>query len=102
VRVTVISLHYTSTTKLTDNREWAALTLVPIVMLFGIVVSKKIYMPIWTYFVALGFGAAAMLPMSFVYAMPGFSIKVGYLNELIYGCTSLLILHPQPSNSIQI
>ncbi|KAL5047622.1 OPT oligopeptide transporter protein-domain-containing protein [Aspergillus fruticulosus] len=47
--------------------------------------SKKIYMPIWTYFVALGFGAAAMLPMSFVYAMSGFSIKVGYFNELIYG-----------------
>ncbi|KAL5002852.1 OPT oligopeptide transporter protein-domain-containing protein [Aspergillus recurvatus] len=66
-------------------REWAALTLVPTVMLFGIVVSKKIYMPIWTYFVALGFGAAAMLPMSFVYAMSGFSIKVGYFNELIYG-----------------
>ncbi|KAL4733385.1 OPT oligopeptide transporter protein-domain-containing protein [Aspergillus similis] len=68
--------------------EWAALTLVPTVILFGIVVSSKLYMPIWTYFVALGFGAAAMLPMSFVYAMSGFSIKVGYFNELIYGCTS--------------
>ncbi|KAL4991954.1 OPT oligopeptide transporter protein-domain-containing protein [Aspergillus falconensis] len=57
------------------QKEWAALTLAP----------TKIYMPIWTYFVALGFGAAAMLPMSFVYAMSGFSIKVGYFNELIYG-----------------
>lgn len=27
-----------------------------------------------------------MLPMSFVYAISGFSIKVGYFNELIYGC----------------
>ncbi|KAK9851584.1 hypothetical protein MYU51_009473 [Penicillium brevicompactum] len=49
------------------------------------VVSKTVYMPIWTYFVALGFGAAAMLPMSFVYALSGFSVKVGFFNELIYG-----------------
>ncbi|KAL4800206.1 OPT oligopeptide transporter protein-domain-containing protein [Aspergillus venezuelensis] len=69
-------------------RKWAALTLVPIVMLLGIVVSKKIYMPIWTYFVALEFGAAATLPVSFVYAMSGFSIKVGYFNELVYGLGS--------------
>lgn len=34
----------------------------------------------------LGFGAVSMLPMSFVYAISGFSIKVGYFNELIYGC----------------
>jgi OPT oligopeptide transporter protein. len=69
-----------------NDREWVALTLVPTLMLLGIVVSKTIYMPIWTYFVALGFGAVSMLPMSFVYAISGFSIKVGYFNELIYGC----------------
>ncbi|KAL5332425.1 OPT oligopeptide transporter protein-domain-containing protein [Aspergillus crustosus] len=67
------------------SSEWGALALVPTVMLLGVVVSKTIYMSIWTYFVALGFGAAAMLPMSFVYAMSGFSMKVGYFNELIYG-----------------
>ncbi|KAL2698715.1 hypothetical protein AAEP93_010103 [Penicillium crustosum] len=65
--------------------EWVPLTLVPTLMLLGVVVSKTIYMPIWTYFVALGFGAVSMLPMSFVYAISGFSIKVGYFNELIYG-----------------
>lgn len=68
------------------DREWVALTLVPTLMLLGIVASKTIYMPIWTYCIALGFGATAMLPMSFVYAMSGFSIKVGYFNELLYGC----------------
>lgn len=80
------------------DREWVALTLVPILMLLGIAVSKTIYMPIWTYFIALGFGAAAMLPMSFVYAMSGFSIKVGYFNELLYGCelteACVWLLHP--------
>ncbi|OQD64612.1 hypothetical protein PENPOL_c007G07746 [Penicillium polonicum] len=68
-----------------NGREWVALTLVPTLMLLGVVVSKTVYMPIWTYFVALGFGAVSMLPMSFVYAISGFSIKVGYFNELIYG-----------------
>jgi hypothetical protein len=77
--------------QLTRDREWVALTLVPTVMLLGVVVSKAVYMPIWTYFVALGFGAAAMLPMSFVYAMSGFSMKVGYFNELIYGCKMITI-----------
>ena len=68
------------------DREWGVLTLIPFFMLLGIVVSKTIYMPIWTYFIALGFGAAAMLPMSFVYALSGFSVKVGFFNELVYGC----------------
>lgn len=65
-------------------------------MLLGIVVSKTVYMPIWTYFVALGFGAAAMLPMSFVYALSGFSVKVGFFNELIYGCESFHTMCDDP------
>lgn len=43
-------------------------------------------MPTWTFFVALGFGAATMLPMALVYALSGFMVKVGLFNELIYGC----------------
>ncbi|KAH7126019.1 OPT oligopeptide transporter [Dactylonectria macrodidyma] len=65
--------------------EWAALTAIPIGILLVVVATKSVWMPLWTYFVALGFGAAAMLPMSLVYAMSGFSIKVGFFNELIYG-----------------
>ncbi|WWD19463.1 hypothetical protein CI109_103923 [Kwoniella shandongensis] len=65
--------------------EWSLLTLLPLVILLVIVATKQVWMPTWTYFVALGFGAAAMLPMSLVYAMSGYSIKVGFFNELIYG-----------------
>ncbi|EFX03567.1 putative plant-like oligopeptide transporter [Grosmannia clavigera kw1407] len=65
--------------------EWALLTIIPIVMLLVIVATDKVWMPVFTYFVALGFGAAATLPMSLVYAMSGYSIKVGLFNELIYG-----------------
>ncbi|GJC78502.1 oligopeptide transporter 2 [Colletotrichum liriopes] len=66
-------------------REWGILTAVPIGILLVIVATKSVWMPTWTYFVALGFGGAAMLPMSLVYAMSGYSIKVGFFNELIYG-----------------
>ncbi|KAF4806657.1 Oligopeptide transporter 2 [Colletotrichum siamense] len=65
--------------------EWGLLTAIPVGILLVIVATKSIWMPTWTYFVALGFGAAAMLPMSLVYAMSGYSIKVGFFNELIYG-----------------
>lgn len=43
-------------------------------------------MSTWTYVVAIAFGASAMLPMSLVYAISGYSMKVGIFNELVYGC----------------
>lgn len=42
-------------------------------------------MPVFTLLVALGFGGAAILPMSLVYAISGFAMKVGLFNELVYG-----------------
>ncbi|KAK8853053.1 hypothetical protein IAR55_003754 [Kwoniella newhampshirensis] len=65
--------------------EWGLLTLIPFVILLALTATGHLWMPTWTYFVALGFGAAAMLPMSLVYAMSGYGIKVGFFNELIYG-----------------
>ncbi|OCF76766.1 hypothetical protein I204_02468 [Kwoniella mangroviensis CBS 8886] len=65
--------------------EWALLTLIPFFMLLGVILTKKLYMSTWTYFVALGFGAAAMLPMSLIYAVSGYPMKVGFFNELVYG-----------------
>ncbi|WWD00409.1 hypothetical protein V866_007322 [Kwoniella sp. B9012] len=65
--------------------EWVLLTLIPFFMLLGVIVTKKLYMSTWTYFVALGFGAAAMLPMSLIYAVSGYPMKVGFFNELVYG-----------------
>lgn len=47
-------------------------------------------MSTWTYFVAIAFGASAMLPMSLVYAISGYSMKVGIFNELVYGCKYLV------------
>ncbi|KAK1972368.1 OPT oligopeptide transporter [Colletotrichum sublineola] len=65
--------------------EWIILTAVPVGILLVIVATKSVWIPTWTYFVALGFGCAAMLPMSLLYATSGYSINVGFFNELIYG-----------------
>lgn len=67
-------------------REWCVLGAVPFVILLVIVATKSVYMSTWTYFVALGFGASAMLPMSLVYAISGYAMQVGIFNELVYGC----------------
>lgn len=66
--------------------------LVPFVVLLVIVATNSVWMPTWTYFVALGFGASAMLPMSLVYAISGYSMEVGIFNELVYGCRSFFPL----------
>ncbi|RDW65068.1 OPT oligopeptide transporter [Coleophoma cylindrospora] len=65
--------------------EWGILTAVPIIILLILVATNSVWMPTWTYFIALAFGAAAMLPMGLVYAVSGYSIKVGLFNELVYG-----------------
>lgn len=75
-------------TRTGTTREWAVLSVVPFVLLLIIVATNSVWMPTWTYFVALGFGASAMLPMSLVYAISGFSMEVGIFNELVYGCES--------------
>lgn len=49
--------------------EWGLLVFIPFVILLVIVIKGHIYMPVWTYFIALGFGAAAMLPLSAIYAI---------------------------------
>ncbi|KAJ4389340.1 hypothetical protein N0V93_006807 [Gnomoniopsis smithogilvyi] len=65
--------------------EWVALGVVPFVILLVIVATNSVWMSTWTYFVALGFGASAMLPMSLVYAISGYAMQVGIFNELVYG-----------------
>lgn len=72
-------------------RQWGAIFLASFVTLLVIVLKGNIYMPLFTYFVALAFGAAATLPMSLVYAISGFSMKVGLFNELIVRRPSLVV-----------
>lgn len=77
------------------------LGLVPFVILLAIVATDNVWMPTWTYFVALGFGASAMLPMSLVFAVSGFSMSVGIFNELVYGCKSAIV-YTTPDSSTRL
>lgn len=63
--------------------EWLAIFLAAFITLLVIVIKGGIYMPLFTFFVALGFGVAATLPMSLVYAISGFGMQIGFFNELV-------------------
>ncbi|KAJ7730150.1 OPT oligopeptide transporter [Mycena metata] len=65
--------------------EWLALFTIAFTVILVIVLKGHVYMPPFTLFVALAVGAVSTLPMSLVYAVSGFSVTVGYMNELIYG-----------------
>jgi hypothetical protein len=47
--------------------------------------AGKLYIPIWTYFVALGTGAAIVTPLGWLYAITNFQLPIGTTNELLYG-----------------
>ncbi|KAF5373721.1 hypothetical protein D9758_000899 [Tetrapyrgos nigripes] len=68
--------------------EWISIFLAAVVTLIVIIVKGNgVYMPLFTFFAALGIGLFATLPMSLVYAISGFELKTGIFNELVYGYT---------------
>ncbi|KAF7300812.1 OPT oligopeptide transporter [Mycena kentingensis (nom. inval.)] len=66
-------------------KYYLALFIAAFTTLLVIVLKGHIYLPPFTFFVALGVGAVTTLPMSLVYAISGYSVSVGYFNELVYG-----------------
>jgi len=55
---------------------------VPIIAILG---AGQLYIPIWTYFVAIATGAAIVTPLGWLYAISNFQLPIGTFNELIYG-----------------
>lgn len=47
--------------------------------------SGQLYIPIWTYFVALATGAIIVTPLGWLYAISNFQLPIGSTNELLYG-----------------
>lgn len=66
---------------------WWYLTLfgVSFATAMGILGAEQMYIPIWTYFVAVGTGAAIVTPLGWLYAVSNFQLPIGYVNELLYG-----------------
>ena len=47
--------------------------------------AGKIYIPVWTYFVALITGAVVVTPLGWLYAVSNYQLPIGTFNELLYG-----------------
>ncbi|KAJ6577596.1 OPT oligopeptide transporter protein-domain-containing protein [Mycena capillaripes] len=61
------------------------LFLIPSAVIIALAATGKLYLPLYTVFIALGFGALIVVPMAYIYAVSGYQIPVGYFNELLYG-----------------
>nr|GAT51061.1 OPT oligopeptide transporter [Mycena chlorophos] len=62
-----------------------SLFVVPTAIIIALAATGKLYLPLYTVFIALGFGALIVLPMAYVFAVSGYQVPVGYFNELLYG-----------------
>ncbi|KAF7347040.1 OPT oligopeptide transporter [Mycena venus] len=62
-----------------------ALFVIPAVIIIALAATGKLYLPLYTVFIAFGFGALIVVPMAYVYAVSGYQVPVGYFNELLYG-----------------
>lgn len=55
------------------------------VALIVIIACGKLFVPVWTYFVAVGTGAILVVPLGWLYALSNFQLPIGTVNELLYG-----------------
>lgn len=55
------------------------------VSLITIIACGKLFVPIWTYFVAVVTGAILVIPLGLLYALSNFQLPIGTVNELLYG-----------------
>ncbi|KAG9237072.1 OPT oligopeptide transporter protein-domain-containing protein [Amylocarpus encephaloides] len=65
---------------------WSLLLfLVTFVIIMTILATGNLFIPWWTYFVALATGAVIVIPLGWLYALSNFQLPIGTFNELIYG-----------------
>lgn len=61
------------------------LFLISFVILIVILSQGYLFIPVWTYFVALATGAIVVIPLGWLYALSNFQLAIGTTNELWYG-----------------
>ncbi|KAJ7683096.1 OPT oligopeptide transporter protein-domain-containing protein [Mycena rosella] len=62
-----------------------ALFIFPTGIIIALAATGVLYLPVYTVFIGLAFGAIVVVPMAYVYAVSGYQVPVGYFNELLYG-----------------
>ncbi|CAM0139405.1 unnamed protein product [Umbelopsis sp. WA50703] len=70
-----------------DVPLWWYLTLFLICFITNMVLifKEQLYLPWWTFIVALVIGALTVVPMGYVYAISNYQVDIGTFNELVYG-----------------
>ncbi|KAK3938073.1 OPT oligopeptide transporter protein-domain-containing protein [Diplogelasinospora grovesii] len=62
-----------------------ALFLCSFVILATVTAHGDLFIPVWTYFVAIATGAIIVVPLGWLYALSNFQLPIGTTNELLYG-----------------
>ncbi|CAM1502651.1 Fc.00g074270.m01.CDS01 [Cosmosporella sp. VM-42] len=66
-------------------RWFLTLFIISFVTLVAIIGKGLMFIPIWTYFVAIATGALVVVPLGWLYALSNFQLPIGTTNELLYG-----------------
>lgn len=64
---------------------FGALFVVGAVIIFAIVGSGHLWIPVWTVFVGLATGVVVVVPLGYLYAISNYQVAIGDFNELMYG-----------------
>ncbi|KAF2108814.1 OPT oligopeptide transporter protein-domain-containing protein [Lophiotrema nucula] len=64
---------------------YIALFVASFVTIITILACGYFFIPIWTFFVALGTSGAMIFPFGWLYALSSFQVQIGSFNELLYG-----------------
>jgi len=64
---------------------YTALFLCSFVAITSMVASGHLYIPYWTYLIALLTGAVMVTPLGWLYALSNYQLPIGTTNELLYG-----------------
>ena len=64
---------------------YIALFVVSFITIITILAKGLFFIPIWTFFVAIGTSGFMILPFAWLYSFTNFQVEIGTFNELIYG-----------------
>ncbi|KAI9284990.1 OPT oligopeptide transporter protein-domain-containing protein [Umbelopsis sp. AD052] len=64
---------------------WAILFVLSFVTILITIIEGGFGVPIWTFVVAVLFGALCVVPMGYIFAISNYQVQVGVFNELLFG-----------------
>ncbi|KAF2164176.1 hypothetical protein M409DRAFT_68072 [Zasmidium cellare ATCC 36951] len=64
---------------------YTVLFLCSFVALITCIATGNLFIPVWTYFVAVATGALTIIPMGWLFAVSNYQLPIGTFNELLYG-----------------